>query len=67
MKKKSFLFFGGDRLTAIKTLEKIPLNPPVFIPNSKIKSNKLSKLDSSFGPLAEELTIDYELYLEYGI
>ena len=65
--KNSFLFFGGDRLTAIKMVEKIPLNRPVFISNSKIKSNKLSKLDTSFGPLVEELTTDYSLYWEYNV
>ena len=59
-----FLFFGGDRLTTLKMIKKIPLNPPCNVPFHEIDSNNESRLNKNFADLAADLTRDYKIYLQ---
>ena len=59
-----FLFFGGDRLTTLEMIKKIPLNPPCNVPFHEIDSNNESKLNKNFADLAADLSRDYKIYLQ---
>ena len=63
-RENNYLFFGGDRLTTIKLLEKIPINPRVSTPRSKKKkkSNNYPKLEKTFMKISEQVSKDYLSY-----